>query len=222
MAYPFEFLKVTFGGSIFSGTDIWVNSMNFGKELEGVGFEGGDWSTAIGDVADAVENWFKAPATNISNQAQLEWVKLAYINPDGLYFREPTIHDYATPIPGAGTFVSAPQNTIALTFETSKMRAPGRFGRIYPPLNVPSVQFSGMIANSEAEGMRDSAVDFINELAASLRIAGEEEIGLIVASQKTPRNYLVSKVKVGLVIDTQRSRRNAFTETYTAPAAVGA
>lgn len=218
MSYPQNFIKVTFGGTVYEGSDIWSCGINFGTFSQG---ENEINAANLGLIAQLVsvpiENWFKNGNSRISNNAKLEWVKVAVIDKNGKYSKEAGIHDYGTAIAGGTTSSPAPQLTTVMTMESSKRRAPGRFARIYPPLCAPALQKSGRIAPNDMTTMIQHFARFLQDATVAVRQGAGFSVTPIVASQLTDDHNEVKSVKMGDVIDTQRTRRNAFKETYTNP-----
>lgn len=218
MAYPHNFIKVTFGGTIYDGADIWSNGLNFGKVDGDTGATAENLEGSAEALSGDISTWFTNEATRISHMAKLEWVKVAAIGVDGKYEFDADIFDL-TPVSGGATTVEpAPQLTVAMTMETSRRRVPGRFARIFPPLNVPQIQATGRIQTGYTGPMRDQMVTLLNELNDNLSVLIATPLRAIVASEKTDQHYQIESVRVGDVVDTQRSRRNAFKESYTEPA----
>lgn len=219
MAYPFHFLKLSFGGGLAQGAEIWTNGINFGLPTADVGFEEGDYDTALPNIATSIQEWFVDNRLGMPNSATLEWVKLAYIKPDGEYFRDADVYDYPSAVvgtqPGLGKLV---QQSTAVTFESARRRAPGRFARIYPPMTGTPGN-DGYVSHGEAEGIRDATAEMIAEITEDLRVASGQNIVPIVASQKTTSNNEIVTVKVGRIVDVQRRRRNRLPELYS-PAVV--
>lgn len=217
MAYPFDFIKVTFGGKIYGNAEIWSNGVNFGKNLAHTGMTEAQLKGAAEAISSDVETWFKSGGAAISNSSTLEWVKVALIGTDGKYVFDSDLFDFDTPVSGQSSVKPAPQLTTVLTMETSRRRVPGRFARIYPPMNVPNALTNGRVSVAIANGMRDAFANLLNEMNDQLSILVTTPVRAIVASEKTTEHFQVKSVKVGDVVDTQRSRRNAFIEAYTEP-----
>lgn len=216
MSYSQNHYKVTFGGGIY-GEDIWVCGVNFahrGADTEPLSNISSGSLTAIWS---AVETWFTAPATQISEHANLAWVKIAHIGKDGLYVEEPLIHDYEAAVVGAMTGVNgniAPQNTMVCSFTTDILRGPGRFGRIYPPLNAVGVQADGRMLGSEVLGRAEQVANMLTALNAAFKTDDSSLRASVVSKVGTGTIGTIKGVRAGDVVDTQRSRRNAFKETY--------
>lgn len=214
MAYPYEFYKLTFGGGVYDGQDEWSCGLNFGFPSRAVGFEGGDMTAAMSAIAAAIAAYFNDAQVAISHKATLEWVKLAGVGKDGLYFRDPVVHDYETPILGKAIAHPAPQLSLALTFRSSKMRAPGRDARIFLPLPGTSASTDGKLPMAIVTSISVKTAQLIEDIELGLELLEDDRPQLIVASQKTESNNVVKTVRVGRMLDTQRRRRNKFTEDY--------
>lgn len=220
MAYPFHFLKLSFGGGLAQGQEIWTNGINFGLPTSDVGFEDGDYDTALPSIATSIGEWFADNRMGIPTSATLDWVKLAYIKPDGEYFRDADVYDFSTPVRGNQTGLGKlVQQSTAVTFESARRRAPGRFARIYPPM-TGTPDTDGYVGPMEADGIRDATAEMIAEVTEDLRIASGQNIVPIVASQKTTTNNEIVTVKVGRIVDVQRRRRNRLPELYSAPVVI--
>lgn len=216
MAYPNNFIKVTFGGSVYNNKDIWVCGVNFGSPSGDLNLEDIAEDIKLRDIPQAVQNWFTSQQAWISSQARLEWVKIAFIGADGKYALDPEIYDYDVTVTGAigdGYHTPIPQHTTAITFESDVRRGAGRFGRIYPPLNG-MIEADGRVSEANADMMADAAAVMLGHIGSALSMPELTYIPPIIASQKTLKHNEITKVKVGRVIDTQRSRRNAFEEEY--------
>lgn len=214
MAYPHEFYKVTFGGEVFGGEDIWSCGLNFGFPGKGVGFGNRDWPDVIENISETLSTWYRDPNTRISSSATLKWVKVAFIGEDGLYFREPVVYDYSAPIAGGRVGAVPAQLALAVSFLSSKMRAPGKDARIYLPMPNLSPEADGGISSSEAGNIGANFAAVIRAIELHLQQTSEDAPQMIVASQKTESHNVVQTVRVGRLIDTQRRRRNKMSEEY--------
>lgn len=226
MTYAHNNLKVTFGGTIYGGKEIWTNSLNIGHELRDFEYNALSTESDVNaNIVSHIQAWFGSPTTHISPYAHLEWVKFAIIGTDGKYalledgtYRFLDVYDFAA-VRGSQNVVTAssnvaPQLSVALTMESNVRRGPGRFGRIYPPL-------SGIANSAGVDDKSQDRVTSFKTLLDNINAAFDEQTGddgykvVIASAVGTGKNAPVTKVKVGQVIDTQRRRRNAFTEVYT-------
>lgn len=217
MSYAYKNIKLTFGGDIYNGKDIWSNSLH-------IGYTGADvdsdpiqplWSKLVEDLAGDIETWFILNAC-VSQHANLKWVKIAVLDNAGHYVSEPHIYDFDVPPVGIQPTATAPQLSVVVTFETSVLRGPGRFGRIYPPLSG-EVNSAGVdsLSTTRADGAQTLIRDINNTLRLNYLDAFAAPRAIVASKVGAGKNANIIKVKVGQVIDTMRSRRNKFVEDYT-------
>lgn len=217
--YPKPFLRITFGGTIYGEQDIWSCGINFAKRSEGENPYPPEWFDRAQEVSDEIDvnvsNWFTDTDMYISQHASLTWVKAAWIGTDGLYLADAGVTDIGPGVLGSANSSPAPQLSTAITFETTRRRAPGKHGRIFPPMNIPAITENGHVASYAADAMAVRTAEFLTDIQRSLDVVYNDSLVPIVASQKTDDHQEIIYVKVGDVIDTQRTRRNAFNEKYT-------
>lgn len=181
-----------------------------------------DASTAsMPDVTDAesdavgaiIGTYHGAPDTLVNQNAVLTYVKTNVIGTDGKYKFSDT-HEYVPiGIPGGGG--SNPlypnQVAIAVSLLTDFTRGPAHRGRFYLPIPSIVVQSDGKITAADANRIRATTLTMINALPGAL-------VGMnaSVMSRKSgaPARRTITNVQVGRVLDTQRRRRNALTESY--------
>lgn len=221
--YPKPFLRITFGGTIYGEQDIWSCGINFARKSEEPDYPS-EWFDRAQEVSDevdiAVQNWFTDAETAISEKATLTWVKAAWIGTNGLYLADAGITDIGPDVKGAISNSVAPQLSTAITFETTRRRAPGKHGRIFPPMNVPALDPTGHINAGFADQMAVRTSELLTDLMSKIEVVYGSLLYPIVASQKTDDHQEIVFVKVGDVVDTQRTRRNAFQEKYTSKKAI--
>lgn len=216
MAYPSKLLRITFGGGLY-GKEIWSNSLHVGGNVV-VPTDAALAETAAGSVSGVIQGWFKGSAANIDGNATLEWVKVAVIGPDGKYIGNATTVEVRGATGGFSsgyTSPAAPQNTLAITLTTDQRRGLAKMGRIYPPMNAHVTGANGTDSTSAQQAT--AAAKMISDLndAFALNATYGTALKVVVASNVREGKILpVTGVKVGDVIDTQRSRRNAMRENY--------
>lgn len=214
MTYAHNNIKLTFGGYTF-GDEIWANSLTIGTVSNDLTFPADqNMQNFVAGLATVVQSWFTSNSAKIYIRASLNWVKIALVDKEGKYIDGPYIHDFDVPSQGPGTDPVAPQLTVAHSMTTAVKRGPGRFGRIYPPLNA---QVDGNGRAIGADLMAQAFSDFIEGINDYIHGAGPAfvEASVVVASAVgTGINAPVTGVRVGDVIDTMRSRRSALKETY--------
>lgn len=222
--YAYKNLKITFGGELYAGSEIWSCGLTVGYEDQDFSFV---YNDAIVDITPAIEqklkDWFQSSDAGIHMAANMSWVKFAILDRDGKYAMDGDEYEYLKirdfpAVAGkygnqVGQGYIAPQLSVALTMETDVVRGAGRFGRIYPPL-TGSVSYQGREENNVQKAKAFAElIETINANFWDLR--DFSPAGVIVASAVgNGKNSRVKRVKVGQVIDTQRKRRNAMPEYY--------
>ncbi len=173
---------------------------------------------SIADFAADAVAFHGAAATRISSTARLTEVKLARINTLGKYSEDPAIQAVDTP-GGGTTTIPAPQTALAVSLMTARRGATGR-GRFYIPLpiDVPDPA-TGKITAGNVQQVLTSCQTFLNALNNLPGVALDAQPKVTVASTKG-YNSDVTQVRLGLVLDTIRSRRQAIAEAYLGPVAV--
>ena len=215
MAYTDPFIRLTFGGTIYNGADIWSCGINF-------------WNTSspvpqlpttaemqeFADLAsENLSDWMSRTASLIGINAQLEWVKVAHLGTDGLYLKDSVITEVTPPVTGQGYANVPPQISTVISLGTNSTRGLAHIGRIYPPLSG-GITANGYIATNLVQGMAESASTLIEDLnESSIQLSGAFAAS-VMSKVGAGRSLPITKIRVGNVLDTQRSRRNAFIETY--------
>lgn len=167
-------------------------------------------------IADIKAFWAR-PESGIANIARLTSVKFAPIGTNGKYTGDPTIDDFL-PVLGAGGPLLHPYNVSLCVSLVTERRGPTGKGRIYLPLPSLAVQPNGLCGNNAVQGVAVSVQTLLNGLnnAPGFDVADSE----VVVSSSKGYLSLVTGVRVGLVLDTIRSRRTALPEGYGATLAV--
>lgn len=216
MTYPRSFLRLVVGGTLY-GVERW----SWGLSLQ-------DWDddnvqdnvpTTVPDaIVTAVRGLMESEY--ISGRVTTDLFKLNLIGPDGRYVNErTTVLRELTPgqSRGAGNSVDhPPQISLAVTLNTDARRGLASRGRFYLPGPSVPLDQNGQIPLATANVIRDRAVamlDAINRAVPGYQVVIASDVG-----QGAFRR--VESVRVGRVLDTIRSRRNKFAESYTPDAAV--
>lgn len=205
MPYPGNFLRLVMQGSIYN-VETWTCSIN----LFGGGTSGDAPDEVPASVVEACSDWLTD--SQISNRCTLELIKLNLIGPDGRYVNQTTVqHDLPAPYPTGG-FANTPpaQTSLAITLRTAAQRGPASRGRFYTPLSAAPVDSSGYITTASRVTNLTAAVAFVDALNVALdpwRVAIMSDVGAGFARA-------VTRVEIGRVMDTIRSRRNKLTEDY--------
>jgi hypothetical protein len=212
MAYTTPLALLTFGGPLFDGTEEW----SCGLRLAGAGAE-----AASDEAADQVlcNSYADAISTSWSTKyisrpdAKLAWVKFNRVGLDGKYRFEYTLRkDFAAPVAGNGTSTDRfpAQISLVATLRTASRRGLANAGRIYLPAPSTMLDSDGRIQAQQRGQVMQGVVhllDGINAVDASLHIA-------IASKVRTGATKRVTRVEIGRVLDTMRSRRSSLVEDY--------
>lgn len=187
-------------------------------------------SISLGSVASttAIVNACKAfwarPTTGISTQACLRDVTVALIGPDGRVGRQPdgsylqrkTEFGVTEVKGGGGTDVKPYQVALAVSL-SSALGSGAHKGRFYLPSPSMPLEPDGRMLQGYSDGVATSVVTLFQAINTALGADGER---VAIASSGSvlkglpAKNYPVVAVRVGRVLDTIRSRRNALDEQY--------
>lgn len=195
-----------------------VESFSYGLSMARDGGEGGeDGVVAMNrdqavDIAEDFRSYHADVNTAIAPSAILKQVVVAKINALGNYSSDPFVIDVA-PTPGGGADRgSLPQASLCVSFGTERY-GPTGMGRFFLPMPSHAVGADFSIGALAAEAVRNRTVQLVDNLndEPGIDVLG---IGVCVSSTKG-YNSRVTKVRVGRVIDTMRSRRRSLLEQYT-------
>lgn len=217
MPYPGQFHRLVLIGSLYS--DQFNTTLNIVPSALGeLGMP--EVSPAnLTAVAARVATWFASSATGpgigIIGACKLESIKLNRIGADGHYVDPETReHVYPTPISGnlIGTQVF-PQLTAVATLRTAIPRGRGSTGRMYiPPSNaVAAAGADGRMSVGAAAAHAAGVKALIDSLNTEYTLIGR--VG-VASNAGSGRFEHVTRVEVGRVGDTMRSRRSSLVEDY--------
>lgn len=212
MAYDRSFFRLTFGGRIAGGADIWVCGLNFAKRVDPqVDLDWGLWHLDV--VYQQLSNAYVA--SGISTGAVLEWCKIALVGQDGNYMRDPEDYVGAARPGNVATLASSPQDAFVVTLWSGMTTGKANYGRFYLPWSGHTVdRTTAKVGQAEISTMLNAWHDAILSIVLSLGTdAGEPTLHLFNMSQVGPSKE-VKFLRIGDVVDTQRRRRNAINETY--------
>lgn len=194
--------RFSWGVNLVKGTGAGLTRLNSG-------LEGQAWFT---DTVNDIQTFHSRALTRLSQQANLDSVKFAFIGADGLYDGDPFLYEFAN-LPGGGGGSFPPfQIAVAVSLVTARRGATGR-GRFYLPLPVVAMDFStGGMSVTDQNAINQSAQQFLEGL-------GNEpgfDVGDVRPAVISSRGYasIVTGVRVGRVLDTIRSRRAQLDESY--------
>lgn len=87
----------------------------------------------------------------------------------------------------------------------------------FPPFAINAVGVGGTLGGGAQGALADAFEDFFNQVNSSAAVASS----VFVASDANQDLTLVTSIRVGSVIDSQRRRRNSMVELYTVRDVVG-
>jgi hypothetical protein len=176
--------------------------------------------------ADAVRNawttlWTDASMT-ISDSYTFTAVKCARLAKNGLYDGSDIAQSFPATAVVGGSGIGAPlppQIALVATLIGGSGKGYGGKGRMYLPGIKQSVGTDGHIPQAFCQTVATKLAAFFNTIDASMDAPGHV-INVSRGNSKLlgigARNVYVNGVRVGNVYDTQRRRRNALAETYSA------
>jgi hypothetical protein len=138
-------LRLSWGGSLGTpAAEIWTNTLKWANDQSLAPTR----DALVGAVAAAavpLKTWFSSLNARISPQAKMNWVKLNYIQGNGLQRDTDTVvFDVVPGAPGGAATDQAPWiQSYALTLRTGLSRGRGHAGRIFPPACGNPADYSG-------------------------------------------------------------------------------
>lgn len=173
----------------------------------------------VGDLQPFVHNWFVRSDSTLSNKAKLDKISCNSIGPNGLYSDPGNPHDYLYASGSAPTGTSPtttwPQLAVCVSLRTAVTRGYGTHGRVYTPAAC-TASTTGRLATVQRDAIATSFRDLIEDINTEdrLLLGGNIRVGVVSNMGDPGAARIVTEVKVGDVIDTQRRRRNALVESY--------
>lgn len=210
MAYPIRHKLLTVAGSSWNGTEEWSFSVRIIPDSGGESVS----QTQCDDAAATVTTFWNTTGLGMPSNYVLEQTKLAPIGTDGHYPEGEIafVHNHSGDTGPASSVFHAPQIAYAVTLLTAVPRGRGSRGRFYLP--APSFAVSsttGKLSSGVASGIGGIVKDWLNALNG---VTGLGTVGLITKVGLFGTSHAVTAVKTGVVLDTQRRRRNHLSEDY--------
>lgn len=217
MAYENEVVRVTISGTSWGGAEIWSTGFFMGT----VGADAPDPTQAWADAVRAGwETFFTAAVPGaFSNAYTTTAVKLSKLDAlTGDVQLDKTVYaNIQTPITGATGVYNPPQVALVATLLSDTPRGLAAKGRMYLPAPAANVDNTGKISTVVRDAIRTNLATFFTNLNGNANVPAD----VILASfGRTPPavgggvSRLVTSVRVGNVLDTQRRRRNQLVESY--------
>lgn len=219
--YDRRHFKLTFGGQVGDDIDEWSTGIRIAPATLGAVV---DWPHAVTQIGEhyvpVVTTLWNAIKSRVASGIDLRWIKLAAIGTDGKYVPgiDPYIYDFETPIAGtSASFCTGPQTAVVLSLRTNRSRGPATKGRMYLPANgiMPNAG-TFKLSSTYTDSIADAGKAFIEQL----RVVNETTTfgPYIMSGIGNGAINGINFVLVGDMLDTQRRRRNKFTEEYTSRA----
>lgn len=201
--------RLQFGGPLFA-VEGWSCRLNI--TTPGTLMDGAAADTAFPALWAAVQSWVQSADAALSAATQLTYVKFNEINALGRYAHPTDVREkhYDTPIPGTGGDAHAlanlpPQVAVVVSLLTANLRGKAHRGRMFTPaLAAYFDQSTGLINNQST--IAGAATTLLNSINAAV-----PNHGVSVISSTGQANH-VTKVAVGHVFDTMRTRRKSLPE----------
>jgi hypothetical protein len=221
MVYPGNFSRLVIIGNLYADTFNTTLSIASRAGTGTIGLPTNDEvKTAL---APLLEDWWNNSAASagigINAAAKLTGFKLNTIGPDGSYVNPVTVeHIYPSPIQGNYAVFGPAQLATVATLRTAVERGLASKGRMYLPFceGFRDLGTDGRATTTDALRVANAVTSLINIVNGVYLAArsGDETIGRVSIASKSGAGLFreVTKVTVGRVPDTMRSRRNKLAE----------
>lgn len=212
---PFaEHVRVTALGRLAQSGETFSYGINMAGTATNPGISGNVpiWD----DIAEDIRAFHTHIDTRISGAAVLQGVKFALIGTDGKYVEDPYLAELPDSPGAAGQQANQPpQAALAITLDTAR-RGPSGRGRFYLPMPVITLEPATLrLQNTPTAYLATKVADLLNAMNNQPGLDSSPTFGVVVASTKG-FNTRVTRVRIGDVVDTIRSRRAQLREVYTA------
>lgn len=160
-------------------------------------------------IANAALTMFNAVKAQITTNLRLDAVKINALDDDGDVINGGNYFALKTPVAGTGTASnSLPAQLAVVASLRTGARGPGGRGRMYWPFNN-TMGSAGVVGGTAQSVLINAVRDFAQGVRTIGPLAAVVNVG--------PRTYSSLKtVECGNLYDSQRRRRNAVAETFTA------
>lgn len=217
--YDRKHFRVTIEGTNASDQDVWSTGWRIAPSLvsEPLINYPAMANTLLDAVVAAVPAFWDSLRSSISNGTELRSVKVAPVDRDGRYIdnMDSVIRDLETPLKGNSTTgTHPPQVAVVASLTTGTRRGNATHGRMYLPLTAVKIgSTSFAIAANERQTIANAVKKLLNDSLGVISDASLDPVVMSNIGNGTTRT--ISAVAVGSIADTQRRRRNRFTEEYT-------
>lgn len=216
--YDRRHFKVTLEGTNATDQDIWTTGWRIAPSLasEPIINYPEMANTLLESVTGAAQTFWSAVSNRIALGTRLNSVKVAPVDEDGRYIdnMDSVIYDWETPLRGAGNSVHPPQVSVVASLTTGTRRGNATHGRMYLPMTaIPIDSNDFTISVSNRKTIADAVVGLLNNSIGAIADVTLDPVVMSNIGSGTTRT--ITTVAVGSIPDTQRRRRNRFTEEYT-------
>jgi hypothetical protein len=221
MPYLHRFTRVTISGTAFNGAEEWSTGFNIGETDADATMP----DQALADfIRDKWREFFIKPTTSIAAVYESTLVKVSSVGTDGKSNAADTVYaNFPVVTKGVNGERLPAQIALAATLLGVPARGVASKGRMYLPGVFAGTGLDGKISAPLPLDIATNLRKFLFDIAAyegtpnvpmlaspgSLNKDGTPKIG-----GSAPKNSQIIAVKVGNVFDTQRRRRNGFSEAY--------
>jgi hypothetical protein len=216
MPYPGQFHRLVMIGDHYSDTFNMTLSI-VPDALGELGMPPVDDAT-IAAVAAKITPWFgqsfSTPAAGFHTISRLTSIKLNRIGTDGHYVdNDAKEYIYPSPIVGNQANNPVPQLATVVTLGTALERGRGSKGRVYllPNLGQNSLGTDGRISQAQATQVATAFRQLVRDINSTYALIGR--VG-VASNAGAGRFEHVTRIGVGRVVDTMRSRRSALVEDH--------
>lgn len=217
--YDRKHFRVTLEGTNASDEDIWTTGWRIAPSpaSEPIINYPAMANTLLDSVVAALPAFWTALRPSIANGTELRSVKVAPVDRDGRYIdnMDSVIHDLETPLSGGnGTAAHPPQVSVVASLTTGTRRGNATHGRMYLPLTGVKVNGTTFtIATNDRQTIANAVKGLLNDSLGTIADASLDPVVMSNIGSGTTRT--ITTIAVGSIPDTQRRRRNRFTEEYT-------
>jgi len=201
--------RLAFGGSLFTDEE-WscrLNITSAGTLPDSAAADG-----MLPDLVTALSTWVGASGSLLSTAVTLDWVKFNLINALGHYVDPDNsrVSELSPVVSGSGSPCLPPQVAVVVSLKTAHARGKAHAGRMFTPA-LGATAASGYCVGTSA--IADGLTTLLNSINSVVTPAG-----VSIVSATGEANH-VTRVAVGHVFDTMRTRRRSLAE---APYELGA
>lgn len=216
--YDRRHFKVTLEGTNATDQDIWTTGWRIAPSpaSEPIINYPEMANTLLESVTGAAETFWDAVRGRIAQGTRLNSVKVAPVDEDGRYIdnMDSVIYDWETPLRGASGSAHPPQVSVVASLTTGTRRGNATHGRMYLPLTGIAINGNDFtISVADRQAIAQAVVGLLDDSLGTIADISLDPVVMSNIGSGTTRT--ITTVAVGSIPDTQRRRRNRFTEQYT-------